>query len=495
MKFFSDLWMGIKNVFKGPSKKDNLFSLDNRVPFKNAIPFGLQHVLAMFAANIAPIIIVFKAIGLADSEFATYTMLGALFMAGLGTIIQLLFGARLPVVIGTAFTFVPVFISVGKSSPDVVTAYYTIMGSIIFGGLFAIVFSLFYKWWGKLIKPIVPAIVVLGVGLSLLASGANSFLGGDDLIANIINTGQTGTGVPYFCYIIVALVTLITCLLWTVFVKGVWKNINIIVGIAVGYIVSCCIPGMIDFNKMAVTEVVGSQGVVDYPHFLDITKIRFELVPCLLVSVCFIATIVEAIGNTTTVAKAGVGRDVTPREINGALIAYGFNCSLGALFGALPQTTYAQNVGIVAQNKVVNRFTIFTGATLLLIASFFPPVANFIYSIPDAVIGGTMITLFGTIAVIGMQSISNIGWNDKNILITAISVCLGFGLTIATVTINNVGGIALSTDLFKALKVEWLGDLLSNNVLNMFVISFILSWALPESMQVSLFHRKDKKEG
>ena len=121
MGFFSDLWTGIKSVFKGPSNKDNLFSLDSRVPFRNAVPFGMQHILAMFAANVAPIIIVFKAIGLDGSEFATYSMLGALFMAGLGTIIQLLLGARLPVVIGTAFTFVPVFITVGKTIPDTET--------------------------------------------------------------------------------------------------------------------------------------------------------------------------------------------------------------------------------------------------------------------------------------------------------------------------------------------------------------------------------------
>ena len=493
MKFFSDLGRGIKAVFLGPSNKDNLFSLDNRVPFKNAIPFGIQHVLAMFAANITPIIIVFSAIGLYGTDFAVYSMLGALFIAGLGTIIQLLLGARLPIVIGTSFTFVPVFITIGLSAGGGEAAYYTIMGSIIFGGLFAIAFSLFYKWWGKLIKPIVPAIVVLGVGLSLLPSGANSFLGGTEVVTNMINNGNTGTGVPYFCYIIVALVTLITALLWSILVKGVWKNINIIVGIVVGYLVSCCIPGMINFNKMAITEVVGANGVIDFPHFINITKLRFELVPCLLVSVCFIATIVEAIGNTTTVAKAGLNREPTLRELNGGLIAYGVNSSIGALFGALPSTVYAQNVGIVAQNKVVNRFTIFTGAMLLLIASFFPPVANFIYSIPDVVIGGTMVILFGSIAVIGMQSISEIGWTDKNILITAISICLGFGMTIANVTLNNTD-IALSVTLFKATGSQWLSDLLSNNVLNMFVISFILSWVLPESMHVSLFHKKDKNK-
>ena len=493
MKFFSDLWMGIKSAFKGPSHKDNLFTLDNRVPVGNAIPFGLQHVLAMFASNITPIIIVFNALHLLESELAISSLLGALFMAGLGTIIQLLLGARLPVVIGTSFTFVPVFITIGESSATPEIAFYTIMGSIVVGGLFAIVFSLFYRWWRKLIKPIVPAIVVLGVGLSLLASGANSFLGGNSVIIDMVTTGETATGVPYFCYIIVALVTLIVALLWSIFVKGVWKNINIVVGIAVGYIVSCCIPGMVDFSKMAVNEVVGSHGVFDFPNFINITKLRFELVPCLLTCVCFMATIIEAIGNITTVAKSGLGREATLREVNGGIVAYGVNCSIGAMFGALPPTIYAQNVGIVAQNKVVNRFTIFVGAMLLLLASFFPPVANFIYSIPDAVIGGTMVILFGTIAVIGMKSISEIGWSDKNILITAISVCLGFGLTVATVTLD-AGETVLSLHLFKEAGFGWVGDLLANNVLNMFVISFILSWVLPESMQVSLFHKKEKKE-
>ena len=188
-RFFADLGKGVKSVFKGPASKDNLFALDNRVPIGNAIPFGLQHILAMFVANITPIIIVFAAIGLLDSELGVQALLGAVFMAGIGAIAQLLIGVRLPVVLGTSFTFVPVLLTIGTSTAaasDPVTAYYTIMGSLIFGALFAIVFSLFYKWWGKLIKPIVPAIVVLGVGLSLLTSGANSFLGGTSVITNIM---------------------------------------------------------------------------------------------------------------------------------------------------------------------------------------------------------------------------------------------------------------------------------------------------------------------
>ena len=492
--FFGDLGNGIKSVFKGPASKDNLFNLDNRVPLKNAIPFGIQHVLAMFAANITPIIIVFSVLGLLGTDFAIYSMLGALFMAGVGTIIQLLIGARLPIVIGTSFTFVPIFITIGLSAGGGEAAYYTIMGSIIVGGLFATIFSLFYRWWGRIIKPIVPAIVVLGIGLSLLASGANSFFGGTSVITNVIQTGETGTGVAYYWYIIVAVVTIVAALLWSLLIKGVWKNINIIVGIIVGYIVSCCIPGMVDFSGLTIDSaaLVGPHGVFDYPHILDVTKLIFSPVPCVLTSVCFICAVIEAIGDTTALAVSGLNRNPTPRELGGALAFDGINSTIGALFGALPLTTFSQNVGIVAQTKVVNRFTIFIGAMFLLIASFFPPIANFIYSIPDVVIGGTMVILFGSIAVIGMKSISEISWTDKNIMITAISVCLGFGITIANVTIGD--HVALSVTLFKSLGVDWLGDLLSNNVLNMFILAFILSWALPEDMHISLFHKKENNQ-
>ena len=499
MKLFSDLGSGIKNIFKGPASKDNLFRIDNRVPFKSAIPFGIQHVLAMFAANITPIVIVFGYIGLLGENFAIYSMLAALFMAGIGTIIQLFIGARLPIVIGTSFTFVPIFMTIGHSvivnggtSAD---AYYTIMGSIIVGGLFATIFAMLYKYWGRLIKPIVPSIVVLGIGLSLLASGANGFFGGTEVIKGIIENGTTPTGVPYFCYIIVAFVTIIAALLWSLMIKGVWKNINIIVGIAVGYIVACCIPGMVDFSKLAIDSkaLVGPHGIIDYPHLINFTKLQFSLVPCILTSVCFIVAIIEAIGDTTALAISGLNRNPTSRELGGALVFDGLNSTIGAVFGALPLTTFSQNVGIVAQTKVVNRFTIFIGAVFLVFASFFPPIANFIYSIPDVVIGGTMVILFGSIAVIGMKSISELGWSDKNIMITAISVCLGFGLTIATVTLEN-GATAMSVGLFNKLNLEWLGDLLSNNVLNMFLISFILSWVLPEDMHISLFHKKEKTE-
>ncbi|MGM9873487.1 MAG: uracil-xanthine permease family protein [Bacilli bacterium] len=489
--FFTDLKEGIVSIFKGKSHKDNLFNLNGRVPLKSAIPFGIQHVLAMFAANVTPIIIVFSVLGLYGTNFAIYSMLGALFMAGIGTMIQLFIGARLPIVIGTSFTFVPIFITIGLSAGGGEAAYYTIMGSIIVGGLFAAIFSLLYRFWGKIIKPIVPAIVVLGIGLSLLSSGANQFFGGTTIISNIIETGNTGTGVNYIFYLLVAFITIVVALLWSLLIKGVWKNINIVVGIIVGYIVACVIPGMVDFSilKIDTANLIGPNGIFDFPHLLDFTKLRFELVPCILTCVCFIVAIVEAIGDTTALANSGLNRNPTNRELGGTLFFDGLNSTIGACFGALPLTTFSQNVGIIAQTKVVNRFTIFIGSLFLVVASFFPPIANFIYSIPDVVIGGTMVILFGSIAVVGMKSISELGWSDKNIMITAISVCLGFGITIANVSTSS-GSIYLSTSLFSSLGIGWLGDLLSNNVLNMFVISIILSWVLPDNMHINLFRKK-----
>ena len=153
----------------------------------------------------------------------------------------------------------------------------------------------------------------------------------------------------------------------------------------------------------------------------------------------------------------------------------GFNSFLCCFFGALPLTTFAQNVGIVTQTKVTNRFTVFVGACFLVLTSFFPVVANFLCTIPDCVLGGTMVILFGSIAVVGIKMCSKAGFSDKNILILSLSLCLGFGLTLAK-------------DFFSYLQsagLQNLSDLLSNNVLNMFVIAFVLSWVLPENMRLT----------
>ena len=460
MKFFEDLKQGVIKMFQG-SSNENLFKLDGRVPLKRAILFGIQHVLAMFVANITPLIIVFRALGINNSDIATHAMLSALFMAGLGTIIQLLIGARLPIIIGTSFTFVGLFITIGVSQPTPEAGYYTIMASIIVAGLITTIASFFVKYWIRFIKPIVPAIVVLGIGLSLLQSGANQFIGMNDFDAT--------KNIPLFAYIIVAFITLTVAVLWQVFAKGVWKNLNVIIGIVVGYIIAVCIPGMVDFSRMKIT---GVGDVLSYPSFIDLSKLNFQIVPILLTTVCFLMALVEAIGDTSALCNAGLNREPSTRELTGTLVCDSLNSTVCALFGCMPLTTFSQNVGIVSQTKVVNRFTLFLGAVFLVIASFFPPIANFLYTIPNAVLGGVMVMVFGSIAAVGMKMVSENGFTAKTTMIVSIAVCLGFGLT-------------LCTDFFsylKSINLTYLADILSNNVLNMFVIALILSFVIPDNL-------------
>ena len=479
--FLTDLKEGITSVFRGPSDASNLLSLDGRPPFWKAFLFGLQHLLAMLVSNVTPIILVFASLGLTESEFATHAMMGAFLFAGLGTIVQLLLGARLPLVLGSSFAFMPALIVIGRQGGGGLEGLYTIYGSLLVGCSLGIVLALTYRFWGKLIKPVVPPIVILAIGLSLLSNAANQFLGGTVIISNVIATGKTGMGVPYFVYPLIAFVTLSVSLIWSFVFKGVWKNVNILMGIVVGVILAFCIPGVIDFSSFSFdsANLVGPNGIIDAPRFLDITAFRFLPIPCLMTSICALITTVECISSTSALSRGVFEKAPTQRQLIGANIALAGTSFLAVLFGAFPFTMYSENVGIVITSKSPNRFSVFLTGFLLVILSFFPILINCVFIIPEAVIGGTMAVLFGTISVIGFRQFASLGFTNKNTLILALSLTIGFGLSIATIPLPN-GNQAASLSLFDALDLEWLNNIFSSPIINMFLISFILSWAIPE---------------
>jgi len=490
--FFQDIGSSVRAMFAGPSEAQNVYRLNGRVPLKRAIPFGLQHVFTMFAANVTPFLIIFTFLNITDTAEAKSALMAALLISGFGTLVQLLVGSRLPMVIGTSFTFIPIFFVIGSSvqmaGGSALEAYYTMLCSSFIGGLFVAVYSLFYKFWGRLIKPIVPGIVVLGIGLSLLSAGATDFLGGSAILSYMAQHGGSTGGAPYYLYIIVAFLSLAGALCWNIFVPGVYKNLNIMFGILFGYLVSCFItifvPGFVDFSSLTSIHGIGPNGWVGAPSIVDPSLIfsHFSWVPTIMTTLCFVASTVESIGDSSSIAEMGLGRKVTSREVTGTLVCDGLNSALGSLFGSLPLTTFSQNVGLVAQTKIVNRFTVFIGACFLILASFFPPIAAFIYTIPSCVIGGCMVILFGSIAVIGMKMCGEAGWSDKNILILSLTLCLGFGISIA-------GDF---TSAMTAIE-PYLGGIFQNNVIMMFLVGFILSWVLPDKMEVKLFRRLKKQ--
>ena len=387
---------------------DNIYKLDGKVPVGKAIPFGLQHILAMFVANIAPILIVAGACGLSAAQ-TTNLVQCAMMIAGIGSLIQLFplwkIGSGLPIVMGISFTFVSIFCVIGPEY-----GYGSVVGAILVGGLAEGTLGLFAKYWRKIVSPIVAASVVTSIGFSLLSVGATSFGG--------------GSGSPDFGSwknLLLGFITLLACLLFQIFAKSYFKQLSVLFGLVVGYIVAACM-GIVDFSALK------ECGVIAIPRFMPFAP-EFHVGPIVTVILIFLVSATETIGDTSALAASALNREVTDKEITGSIACDGYISSLSALFGCLPITSFSQNVGLIAMTKVINRFTIATGAGIMILAGLFPIFGALLNTLPEAVLGGCTIIMFGNIVISGLQMISNCGFSQRNITIAALSLSVGIGFT------------------------------------------------------------------
>ncbi len=425
---------------------NNIYQLDGRVPLLKAIPFGLQHVLAMFVANIAPIIIVAGACNLSTAETAQLIQT-AMVIAGIGSLIQLFpigpVGSRLPVVMGISFTFVSIFCFVGPRY-----GYGVVLGSILVGGLLEGVLGLFAKYWRRIIAPIVSACVVTAIGFSLLSVGAQSFGGG-------AGSAEFGSLTNW----ILGSVTLVSCILFHALAKSYFKQLAVLFGLIVGYILAICM-GQVDFSALAGIDIIA------LPRFLPYAP-EFNLSAIISVFMIFLVSATETIGDTSALSASALDREPTTKEISGSLACDGFISSISALFGCMPITSFSQNVGLVAMTKVVNRFTIATGAAIMILAGIFPAVGAVLATLPDAVLGGCTIMMFGTIVVSGLQMIGKCGFSQRNITIAALSLSVGIGFTQAPELFN------IFPELFRNIFAE-------NCVAVVFLMAIILNLVFPK---------------
>ena len=428
---------------------DNIYKLNGKVPVAKAIPFGLQHILAMFVANIAPILIVAGVCNISEQEKATLIQC-AMLIAGIGTLIQLFpvwrIGSGLPIVMGISFTFVSIFSYIGATY-----GYGTIMGAVLIGGIIEGCLGLLAKYWTKIITPIVSASVVTAIGFSLLSVGASSFGG--------------GTGAEDFGSVknwILGSITLLCCILFNLFAKSYWKQLSVLFGLVVGYIVA--IPmGMVDFSSLS------STAIISFPQFMPF-KMEFNINAIVSVTLIFLVSATETIGDTSALASSGLGRDVTAKETAGSIACDGFISSISSLFGCLPITSFSQNVGRVAMTKVVNRFTIGTGAVIMILAGIFPIFGAVLATLPNAVLGGCTIMMFGTIVVSGLQMVSKCGFSHRNITIAALSLSVGIGFT----QVPEV--FAVFPKIVQTVFAE-------NCVAVVFVVALLMNLILPKEME------------
>ena len=434
------------------SSTDNIYCLDGKIPVKQAIPFGLQHILAMFVANIAPIFIVAGACGLSSEQSATLIQ-SAMLIAGIGTLIQLFplwkIGSGLPIVMGISFTFVSIMCFVGPTY-----GYNAIIGAVLVGGLIEGVLGLLAKYWLKLITPIVSASVVTAIGFSLLSVGAASFGGG----SGSENFGSVTNWV-------LGSVTLLCCILFNSFAKSYWKQLSVLFGLIVGYIVAIFM-GVVDFSALNSTSIVTLPSIMPF-------KPEFNINAIISVTLIFLVSATETIGDTSALAATGLNRNTTVKETSGSIACDGFISALSSVFGCLPITSFSQNVGLIAMTKVVNRYAIAAGAIIMILAGFCPIFGSLLATLPDAVLGGCTLMMFGNIVISGLQMISGCGYSQRNITIAALSLSIGIGFTQVP-------------EIFSIFP-QIIENVFSENcVAVVFIVAIVLNLILPKNMEAKV---------
>ena len=388
-------------------KNRSPYHLDGVPELKTALPLGLQHILAMFVSNITPIIIVAGVLGL-SSEQKTLLIQASMFVAGLNTLVQAYtlgpIGARLPIVVGTSFAFVPVAISIGTRY-----GFEGVLGAALIGGLFEGLLGLFIKRVRKFFPPIVTGVVVLSIGLSLLPVGVKSFAG--------------GVGAPDFGSLenlLIGTIVLITVVFFKQFTKGILSTGSIFIGTIVGFIVALIL-GKVDLQPLVQANYL----TVPRPLMFGFA---FHLDAILAMILMFIVSAVETVGDLSGVTMGGAGRETTDRELSGGILADGLGSALAAVFSVLPTTSFSQNTGIIAMTGIMSRFVVATGAVFLVVGAFIPKIGALFTIIPASVIGGSLVMVFAMISISGINLITKEPLKNRNSVILAVSLGLGYGL-------------------------------------------------------------------
>ncbi len=431
-------------------KEEALRSLDGSIGWLEAFPYGLQHVLAMFVANLAPIAIIVGAAGLSEDMRAVLIQ-NAMFIAGIGTFIQLFplwrVGSGLPIVMGISFTFVTVACTVAATQ-----GYGALVGAVIVGGLIEGVLGLFARYWRRIITPIVAAVVVTAIGFSLLGVGAASFGGGTD-------AADFGSAPN----LILGTISLVACLAFQGLAKGATKQLSVLFGLVVGYVVAIFM-GKVDFSGFANFELFS------LPALMPVMP---EFNPSAIVSITllFLVSATETVGDCSALTAVALKRSPSDKELSGAVTADGVVSTFSGIFGCSPVTSFSQNVGLVAMTGVVNRRAIATGAFVLVLAGFVPVVSLIFASLPEAVLGGCTIMMFGNIVISGMQMIANCGFSQRNITIAALSLAVGIGFT----QMSDI--FVIFPDLLQSVFAD-------NCVAMVFVVAILASLLLPKDEKV-----------
>ena len=396
-------------------------------PMGQAIPLGLQHVLAMFASNVTPAVIVAGAAGLAfGGAEQVYLIQMAMLFAGIATLFQTIgigpIGARLPIMQGTSFAFVGVLAGVAATQGLSVALTACLIAGIIHFALGGVIQKLRFMF-----PPLVTGLVILAIGLYLIpvaikyaAGGAADFQMAADSFGSLMHWT-------------VALTVVVLSLVCKFLTKGLVSNAAILIGLLGGYIVAMAM-GMVNFGGVAKAAWFQVPTVMPYGFEISIGAV-------IGVTLVSIVSAIETVGDTSATTKAGAGRDATDDEIAGATYADGLGTAVAAVFGGLPNTSFSQNVGIVGMTGIMSRHVVTIAGAILVVCGLIPKIGAAVASMPLPVLGGGVIVMFGMVAAAGMNMLTEVKMSRRNMIIISVSLAVGLGLNLVPSAVQHLPGI------------------------------------------------------
>lgn len=403
-------------------KSELIYQLNDRPPLPQTVFAALQHLLAMFVAVITPSLIICQALDVTADQTNTIISM-SLFASGISSFIQIRtlgpIGSGLLSIQGTSFNFLGPIIGAGlalkQGGADVPTMMAAIFGTILFASTAEILLSRVIEYARRIISPLVSGIVVTLIGLTLIQVGLVSMGGGysamgDGTFGSLDKLSLAG--------IVLALIIILNRSS-----NPYIRVASIVIAMATGYIVAFFM-GMVDTSKMAETPLLA----VPMPMQFGLSFDWSLFIPLVLV---FLITAIEAIGDITATSEVSgepVKGPVYIKRIKGGVLADGVNSALAALFNSFPNSTFSQNNGVILLTGVASRYVGYFIAGMLVLLGLFPGVASFVQLIPEPVLGGATIVMFGTIAAAGIRIISREELDRRAILIMALSFSMGLGI-------------------------------------------------------------------
>lgn len=439
----------IDKMQKENTSSSELFQLDGKPSFRQAFPQAMQHVLAMLVGNITPPMLIAGTLSLSAGDKIMLTQ-AAMIIGGITTLLQLYpimgFGMGIPSVMGVAFAYMPILTMIGNQY-----GISAIFGSQLVAGFLSIFIGMFMKKIRRFFPPIVSGTVVLSIGLSLYKT-AITYMGGG---SGAQSAGNFGSGQFW----ILAIVTLVVTLACSLFGKGYVKVSGMLIGIAVGYIIALCMGGIVDFTEFR------EAGLISVPipfHF----GLSFHADAIVMMVLMYVVQAVQTIGDVSSTAMGGFGREATDQELGGAIKGQSICGMIGAIIGGLPTDPYSQNVGLICTTKVVAKRVFLIVGVIMLAAGFFPKFGALMTTIPQPVLGGATITVFAAITMSGIQLLGEQPMNYRNKMIVGIALAIGIG-------------IEAVPDILQFCP-QLVKNILGSSLMVSFLIVFLLNIIVPE---------------